>query len=281
MSSRRWVFLSLLVLGVFGAFCLWAKWRPAMRFNFRELKPGEFRLVTWNVGYFALAGNKNLRDIDITRIVQTLKDVSPNAVVLQEVGSTGQAEEISKGLGPDWSSFSVKTGHSGQVLSVLSNLPGKLSDTKEAGGRELIGVSLGNEPEQAIFIAGVHSPHPARGIANTAENIRGAVSMAEAREEPVRIVAGDLNYNFDLKESKSSANSLYQEITRIMSDSTAELGETYYAHTRIDHVFHFPKELKVINEASGIIDLSVRFDRVPGFRDHRPIVITYDLSGVF
>ena len=56
------------------------------------------------------------------------------------------------------------------------------------------------------------------------------------------------------------------------------IGETYYAHTRIDHIFHNPKTLKVLENKSGLIDISPRMAGVPGFRDHRPIVVTYDLN---
>ena len=105
--------------------------------------------------------------------------------------------------------------------------------------------------------------------------------MIADRDEPVRIMAGDLNYNFDPDGNGFGGQALYDEITEVVSDSTAAIGETYYGHTRIDHVFHFPKELGVVSEASGMIDLSVRFANVPGFRDHRPIVITYDLANVF
>ena len=105
--------------------------------------------------------------------------------------------------------------------------------------------------------------------------------MIADRDEPVRIISGDLNYNFDPDKNGFGTQSLYDEITEVVSDSTAAIGETYYGHTRIDHVFHFPKELGVVREASGMIDLSLRFAKVPGFRDHRPIVITYDLADVF
>jgi hypothetical protein len=105
--------------------------------------------------------------------------------------------------------------------------------------------------------------------------------MVADRDEPVRIIAGDFNYNFDPDGNGFGNQALYGQITEVVSDSTAAIGETYYGHTRIDHVFHFPKELGVVTGASGMIDLPLRFAQVPGFRDHRPIVITYDLADVF
>jgi len=271
----------LLFLLFFIVVLIWARWRPAQRFGLGELRPGEFRLATWNVGYFALTGNKNARDVDIKIIVEVLKELSAQVAILQEVGSIEQANMIAQGLGENWQAIAVKTGHRGQVIAVLSRLSiGDVAST-EAGGRRLIGVPLHDEDGHAIFIVGVHSPHPGRGMQDTIANIRGAVSMVAERKEPIRIIAGDFNYNFNADKTDSGAGSLYEEVLAFLSDSTASIGETYYAHTRIDHVFHYPKELTVINENSGMADLSLRFAKVPGFRDHRPIVITYDTGKLF
>jgi len=281
MIARRWILRFLLIFGAIGVACIWARWRPAERFEFRELRTEEFRLVTWNVGYFAPRNNKNARDVDIARIVEVLRGVSADVVVLQELSSVEQANSLARTLGSDWRAHAVETGHREQVIAVLSNLSGRIVDTREAGGRKLIGVSLRDDMQRGIFIVAVHSPHPARGMSDTIASIRSAVSMIAESDEPVRIIAGDLNYNFDPEENGYGDRSLYEEITKVLSDSSTEIGETYYAHTRIDHVFHFPKELGVVGEASGMIDLPLRFAKVPGFRDHRPIVITYDLTDVY
>lgn len=261
-------FIAALALG-------WARWRPAQRFEFQELKDTELRLATWNVGYFAATNNKNLRDVDIARIVEILDGITADAVVLQELSSMKQADAIASGLGENWQAYSVETGHQGQILAVLSDLPCEKVYSDEAGGRNMIGVSLGNNTEEQIFILGVHSPHPARGMSDTIDNIRGAVAMVSNRDEPIRIIAGDMNYNFD---ADNASGPLYEEITDVLSDSTETIGETYYAHTRIDHVFHYPETLEVVEESSGMIDLPMRFANVPGFRDHRPIVVTYDMT---
>lgn len=272
--SRRWLVILLLVFGIIAVAGIWARWRPAQRFVSRELGTDEFRVVTWNVGYFSPVKNKNVRDIDLKGIVETLKGLSANIVVLQELSSIKQAETIAHELGSDWKAHAVETGYHGQVLAILSNLPYKTVDIKEAGGRKIIGVSLGDGKRPGIYIVGVHSPHPGHGMTDTIKNIKGAVAIIEDSKEPIRIIAGDLNYNFDPDDNQS----LYKEITKTVSDSTALIGETYYAHTRIDHIFHSPKDLKVVSEASGMVDLPIRLAKVPGFRDHRPIVVTYDLT---
>lgn len=167
------------------------------------------------------------------------------------------------------------------MLAVYSRLSGSVVETQEGGGRKLIGVSLRDDRKRRFYIVALHAPHPARGRSDTVANIRSAVSMIADREEPVRIIAGDLNYNFDPDGNGFGDAALYEEITAVVSDGTAAIGETYYGHTRIDHVFHYPKGLRIVPGASGMIDLPLRFANVPGFRDHRPIVMTYDLTSVF
>jgi len=161
---------------------------------------------------------------------------------------------------------------------VLTKLPGGKMESKIAGGRSMIGVSLNGEDDRDIFILGLHSPHPARGKQDTVDNIRGAVSWMSERNEPIRIMAGDLNYNFDPDLTGEEGDALYSEVLSVLSDSTASIGETYYAHTRIDHVFHHPAGLRVVEENSGMVDLPVRFAKVPGWRDHRPVVATYEVG---
>jgi endonuclease/exonuclease/phosphatase family metal-dependent hydrolase len=279
--KHRWFQRSLLILGIIVVTSIYAMWRPAQRFGYREIQADEFRLVTWNVGYFAPTSNKNARDVDIARIAEILKGVSLNVAVLQELGSLEQAEVLAGMLGSDWNAHAVETGHGKQVLAVLTNLSSSVVASEDAGGRKLIGVSLRDDMERSFFIVAAHSPHPARGLPDTIANIRAAVSMIADRDEPVRIISGDLNYNFDPDQNGFGDKSLYNEVTEVMADSTATIGETYYGHTRIDHVFHFPKAMGVVRDGSGMIDLSLRFAEVPGFRDHRPIVITYDIAGVY
>ena len=56
---------------ILSAAMLWSRYRPAQRFQFSELSAQEFRVVTWNVGYFALASNKNVRPCDLASISAT------------------------------------------------------------------------------------------------------------------------------------------------------------------------------------------------------------------
>ena len=238
------------------------------------LSQNELRVVTWNVGYFAPISNKNLRDVDLDRIVETLEEVSADVIVLQELGELTQAEVIAKKLGGNWTVHSAKTGHGEQVSAILSHREFHRTDCFACGGRMTLGASLEAESGESLYVVGVHSPHPARGIAENEENIRCVLQHAREQSEEVRIVTGDLNRDFDPEDECE----FYTEILDEFGDGTIELGKTYYAQTRIDHMFHYPQDLNVSQKGSGMVDLPMRFAEVPGFRDHRPIVVTYQLN---
>ena len=245
-----------------------------MRFAEKAPAKNELRVVTWNVGYFAPVTNKNLRDVDTDRVVKVLEEIIPDVIVLQELGELEQAESIAKRLGPEWNVFSAKTGHGDQVSAILSKRSFERTECFSCGGRMTPGVSIETGDGTDLYVAGVHSPHPARGIDENEESIRCVLEHARKRDEEVTIVTGDLNRDFD-PESRCE---LYEEILNEFGDGTIELGETYYARTRIDHMFHLPQDLTVSQEGSGMVDLPLRWAEVPGFRDHRPIVVTYQLN---
>lgn len=226
------------------------------------------------MGYFAPVSNKNLRDVDIDGIVRVLKGVEPDVVVLQELGQLKHADSIATKLGHEWEVCSVNTGHGEQVSAILSRKEFQETECFSCGGRMTPGVSIGIGDGKGVYVVGAHSPHPGRGIDDNEENIRCVLNHARKRSEELRIVAGDLNRNFDPEDRCE----FYAEILSEFGDGTIELGETYYARTRIDHVFHLPEDMRVSEEGSGMLDLPMRWAKVPGFRDHRPIVVTYELE---
>ena len=231
-------------------------------------------MVTWNVGYFAFVKNKNMRDMDLPEVTSILKKTSADFIVLQELGDLEQPRYIADKLGPEWNVYSCKTGHGSQVISILTKWTVLKEEEIECGGRKTIGLSTVDPEGRTLYVLGIHAPHPARGIEENLESIQCALSYANSRGEDISILAGDFNYNFDL----GNKGKHYSEILDDFGDSTANIGETYYAHTRIDNIFNKPANLKVLTMASGIIDLGFRFANVPGFRDHRPIVVTFSLG---
>ena len=259
--------------------CLWTTHRPAERFG--EGPPGEneLRIVTWNVGYFTPLKVKSARASDTDAIVKVLYRIDAHLIVLQELGSKEQAIRIAKALGDGWKARSIATGPPGQFLGVLAVLPILDVAVKEAGGKYMLGIRLQASGEQDIFLLALHAPHPGRGRPETVEYILAGIAWARDRSEQIIILAGDLNYHFST-EADIDTQELYGEFRTICADSTAGIGPTYYARVRIDHVFHAPKTLSVVASGTGLVDTPPRLPRVPGWRDHRPVVVTLSLHAM-
>lgn len=275
MKGRWRVLVRFMVIAIVAAVSAWVFFRPAVRFSADGKHENTLRVVTWNVGYFTPITNKNMREVDIEEVSKVLRETRADVAILQELGTVEQAQRIASKLGPDWGAYSVKTGHGAQVVSILSKLT-RLTVVEEekvlCGGRYAKGVTMHEERSgKKVYLIGLHSPHPVRGMDDTVASISDAVKHAAMKDAEVKLVAGDLNYHF----RRGSEDDLYAEIMNDFGDGTRAIGKTYYAQTRIDHVFHFPKELEVIEGESGMVDLDFRFAKVPSFRDHRPIVVTY------
>lgn len=256
---------------------LWARYRPAQRFVPSVPAENELRIVTWNVGYFTPLRVKSAPADDSVSIVAVLRHTRAHLVVLQELGSSQQANAIAKALGDEWEARSVEAGHPSQFLAALAVFPIESAEVRKAGGKNMLGVRLRAPGGNDIFLLGLHAPHPGRGRNDTADYIRTGVSWAQERSESVRILAGDFNRHFSVKAG-TEGQGLYHELSALCVDSTAGIGATYYARLRIDYVFHAPKTLAVVAPDTGLVDLPLRFSSVPGWRDHRPIVVTLRLE---
>ena len=256
---------------------LWARWRPAK--TFVPGPPGEdqLRVVTWNVGYFTTRHVKAARAADTDAIVAVLCQTNAHLIALEELGSKEQAEEIARGLGAGWNAHGTATGHPGQFLGALSRLPVLSAEQKEAGGKKMLGLCVQLGGGRKAFLLSMHAPLPLQDKTEALDYIRTGAGWTRERSEDVRIMAGDLNWNFRLTNDDAKTDDLYREIRSFCADGTAAIGPSFYAHTRIDHVFYAPEGLRVVASGCGIIDPPDRYLRVPGWRDHRPVVVTIRL----
>lgn len=270
--------MSAAVVLVLAGVGVWARWRPA-----REFVPGppgrdELRIVTWNVGYFSAQRIKAARPSDTDAIVAVLRQTNAHLIALEELGSKEQTDEIARGLGGDWNAHSTATGHPGQFLGALSRLPVSSTEQREAGGKKMLGLSVQLGGGRRAFFLSMHAPLPLGGKAKALDYIRTGVAWTRDRPEEIRVLAGDLNWNFPPPKGDAvETDELYREIRAFSADGTAPIGLTFYAHTRIDHVFYTPSNLPLVASGCGIINPQDRYARAPGWRDHRPVVVTIQL----
>jgi endonuclease/exonuclease/phosphatase family metal-dependent hydrolase len=275
---RKSPMIASLAVALTGA-AVQARWRPVKLGRPSVPADDDFRVVTWNVGYFSPVPVKSAQSSDTGPIIDVLRKTFSHVVILQELGSARQADQIAHSLGDDWMAYTVPSGIRGQFLSALTCLPTESIKVKQAGGKKMLGMSV-RFKSQSMFVLALHAPHPVRGPLRTRRYIRLATEWARGRTEDFVLLAGDLNYHFALPgKPRGMTNKLYDEIQSDFADSTASIGPTFYARTRIDHVFHSPKNLSVVLDGTGVMALPLRFGSRPGWRDHRPIVVTINQAG--
>jgi len=281
---RRWRHLGQVLLGLLLfliVFCLWARVRDAKRFEPSPVGENELRVMTWNVGYFTVVSDKNMRKKDYELVADIVLKSESQVVILQEVGSMEMGHLIASQCGEfsndEWSFAGVKTGLGNQVLGVLTQMKINRHDVKEAGEKKVVGFDL-KGGGIGLYVVGVHAPHPIRrGEENTIAAIEAAFDLAREKGGGQSLVMGDLNWDFD-EESQAE---LYANLQEDFVDETKEIGETYYAGKRLDYVFRKKTTSWTMKmEASGMMELSSGTinPSVPGFRDHWPVVVAFGLE---
>ena len=93
------------------------RWRPATRFEYSPTEESELRVITWNVGYFSVVKDKNIRRVDLKSISELISKVDADVIILQELGATNQAEDVVNDLKGNWNAYSTLTGHGNQTLA--------------------------------------------------------------------------------------------------------------------------------------------------------------------
>ena len=83
-----------------------------------------------------------------------------------------------------------------------------------------MGTVLEQKDGTHIFTLNIHTPHPGHGMEMTLDAIRGAFSFMSERIESVRIIAGDFNYNFDIKPNSTNHGPLYSDLLKGYADSS-------------------------------------------------------------
>lgn len=92
--------------------------------------PTPVRVMTWNLEWFPggkTGATKEQQDKHIVAVRETIRQIAPDIVLLQEVGSASALEEAIKPLGPEWrivvvSRFMQGNFLSGQQIAIASKL---------------------------------------------------------------------------------------------------------------------------------------------------------------
>ncbi|MAE64493.1 MAG: hypothetical protein CMJ18_09510 [Phycisphaeraceae bacterium] len=199
-------------------------------------EPDVLRIVTWNVGR-SVDGGRPLADDAIGHVVGVLTELSPNVVLLQEVAVETQARRIGESLGSEWKRW-ISVG-ADRRLAILAR-GGSIIRRTDAG--RLLEVEWRRSPNRRIAIVNAH----AHAYSSRRRNqlIGGAVLMMDRRAAPLKIFAGDFNFDVDLDRRRDLFTDdehldveTYNFVAQRFTDATLGTGSTAEPDRRLDYIF--------------------------------------------
>jgi endonuclease/exonuclease/phosphatase family metal-dependent hydrolase len=260
------------------------------------------RVVSWNVGrVYSPTHNNRLDDGDLPRVARVLGELDGDVVLLQEVVSLAQLDDIRarlrhdgrgefhgaiaqfcvydrrvaavarRELAPAFEEFAIgTTGRSALVASVElggDRSSGDRSSGDRSSGDRSSGDGRGRRIERAAAIAthlDVLSPE------RRADQGHALAALAESRAEPLVVVGGDLNLDPAVAAASGSRRDLatFARLTETLSDAARDAGPTLLGLLRVDHML-------LRGARSWLARVSPR--RLP-LGDHHPLVLDVDLD---
>ena len=196
------------------------------------------RVATWNVGAGLEQGG--LREEDLAHVADVLRALDPDLVFLQEVRSRTQGRRLLELLGSGWSSES-----SAGVLAACRR--GRLEPfpLERAFRLRALGVVYHSSKLGPLAAVGMH----AQAFSATSRNDAiGSVTTALLdREEPWKLLAGDLNLDLDLDKRRDLFTDdeyldveTYNFVGERLVDAARTSGPTAEPDRRLDYVFVSP-----------------------------------------
>jgi endonuclease/exonuclease/phosphatase family metal-dependent hydrolase len=213
-------------------------------------RPGEFRMVTWNVGGAGGYGGRSLEDKYVPHIAAALKKLDADLILLQEVASAGQLRHLTRLMGGQWN---IRTSSgAGSLLAILGR-DGKLQSRSQLershGSLAALYYLAGF---RSFLVMNIHAnPYSAR----ERNTLLGGTTNALMSEDSgyLKILAGDLNLDIDLDKRRDlfSDNEhldveTYNYIAQHIPDITRDTGSTAEPDRRLDYIFADTGRLEVI-----------------------------------
>lgn len=259
-----------------------------------ELDPARgdspLRVVTWNVGQALLEGAPALRRDQEGWVVERLRALDPDVVVLQELADDEQAERLAAALDArgDWDArvSSVGAGRHVAVLARCQDLD--RMRLRGARGRAVLArARFGREDGERLdlFVAGLHADPFDPGARNA---LLGSVraQLDERAEGAPRVLAGDFNIDLDPDARRDLfSDDAYLDVETYnavlgpangrgeLLDAAARAGPTAEPDRRLDFVLIEPGAFDVRQAAPW------RGQRAAGM-DHDPVVVDLVPRGV-
>ncbi len=248
-----------------------------------EHEPDSLRAVTWNVGQELRERAAGLRGDQVGHVIDRLKQLGADVILLQELSDREQGRQIQAGLGSEWI-CEVSGSSGGRRLAILvrnADIEIKARRLRSDSGSAMLALvdmhGRGGSPLSLAIgcvHAGAFSPEDRNELLGITRSL-----LDRHGEARLRLLGGDLNIDIDPDARRDlfsddadldvqTYNFLLQAGNGLpgLVDVTAGTGPTAEPDRRLDYIFATPE---VAGEARAAV---WRRQRVSGM-DHDPVVV--------
>jgi len=241
-------------------------------FEFGPRPAGGLRVVTWNVGGAGSGDGRALGEDHVPAVVETLRLLDADLVLLQELRDRKQLERIARALGENVRFEAIDDGP--DCIGALAPRAHLFQlTTGEWEGRRPLALLVHPEVGPALHVVVLHA-HPWSARRRNHEIGQALDLLVPATLTPARLLVGDLNIDvgrhgrndlFTNDEPRDVA--AYNYLARHLVDVGAGKGPTAEPDRRLDYVFASP-ELDPVQAGPWL-------GRRVGDMDHHPLVADF------
>ncbi len=213
-------------------------------------KPGSLRIVTWNVGGAEGYGGHPLRDEHLVHIGGVLKKLNADVILLQEITSAYQVQQLKHLLTGRWE-IVQSTGGS-RSLVIMAQRGNLYSRETLTHGLRALAASYQPAGKLPVLLMNVHA-HPYSARARNMLIGRATDALMNHAAGDLKILTGDLNLDVDLGKRRDLFSNnqhldveTYNYLLQHLSDITHNTGSTAEPDRRLDYIFADTDRAKVL-----------------------------------
>ncbi len=233
-------------------------------------QPHLLRVMTWNIGKVYLQRESRASDSDLGHVAETILELNPHLVALQELRDRAQLGRLVAALGPGWRGMLPEDVYDRRAALVV-RLPSQFIPLVTSTGRVAQGALVRLPSGQSFAAASVHlDAFDAKRRLVQAEEILAGLQRLETDH---LLIAGDFNFDTAVAARSSPDHDLYRFLTRELTDAAKDSGPTTIMSHRLDYVFFHSHDVR---EVRG----RVLQDRRINIMDHDPLLVELTLARV-
>jgi endonuclease/exonuclease/phosphatase family metal-dependent hydrolase len=231
-------------------------------------QPRQLRVLTWNIGKVYLQRESRASDADLRRVAETILELNPHLVALQELRDRSQLGRLVAALGPGWRGMLSEDVYDRRAALVV-RLPSQFIPLPTSTGRVAQGALVRLPSGLSFAVASVHLDafDPGRRLVQAEEILAGV----QRQETDHQLLAGDFNFDTAVAARGSVDHEVYRFLTRDLVDAGKDAGPTTIISRRLDYVFFHSRAVTGVRSR-------VLQDRRINIMDHDPLLVELTLA---